>query len=189
MFESIRTVTLGVVLALAVLVTPSLSLADAINVGDGWHTFSWQGGPNVTQTESAFTFTSTGAVTVNVTDAYVSGDRFELRDNGILVGTTSQLNGPAPWTDNPDVAFAGLFSKGSFTLGAGDHSLVLKDIQIPFNLDSGAAFLRVVDGDGGVGVASVPEPGTLTLLGIGLTGLVLNRVRRRSRKSPEAAVA
>ena len=187
MLESIRTVTLGVVMALAVLVTPSISLADAITVGDGWHQFSWKGGPNITQTESAFTFS--GAVTVNVTDAFVSGDRFQLYDNGSLVGTTSQLNGTVPWTDNPDVAFAGLFSKGSFALGAGSHSLVLKNIQIPFNLDSGAAFLRVVGNDGGVGVASVPEPGTLALLGIGLTGLALNRVRRRFRKSPEAVIA
>ena len=66
MRKSIRTVTLGVVLALAVLGMPSISFADAINVGDGWHQFSWTGGPNITQTESAFTFSSAGSVTVKI---------------------------------------------------------------------------------------------------------------------------
>ena len=191
MRKSIRTVSLCVVLALTVLGMPSISRADAISVGDGWHSFSWTGGPNVTQTESAFTFTSGAAVTVKVTDAYISGDRFQLFDNGSLVGTTSQLNGPTPWTDNPDVAFAGLFSKGAFTLGAGSHSLVLKNIQIPSGYDSGAGFFRV-DGNGGVVVAgnpSAPEPGTLALVGMGLVGLALGRLRRRFRRSPEVAVA
>ena len=193
MLESIRTVTLGVVLALAVLGMPSLSFADTIAVGDGWHQFSWTGGPNVTQIESAFTFHTDVFVKVNVTDAFVSGDRFQLSDNGSLVGTTSQVNGVAPWTDNPDVAFAGLFSKGTFTLAPGDHSLILTNIQIPFNQDSGTAFLQLVengvDGGGVVTAANAPEPGTLALLGIGLTGLALNRFRRRFRKSPEVALA
>ena len=191
MRKSIWTGATGLVLALTVLGMPSISFANAINVGDGWHHFSWSGGPNVTQAESAFTFTSAAAVKVNVTDAFVSGDRFQLYDKGSLIGTTSQINGITTWTDNPDTAFAGLFSKGTFTLGAGSHALVLKTIQIPSGLDSGTAFLRVVGGGdgGGVGVASVPEPGTLVLVSMGLAGLAAGRFRRRSRKCSDVAIA
>ena len=197
MLESIRTVTLGVVLALAVLATPSISFADAITVGDGWHQFSWTGGPNVTQTESAFTFTNTAPVTVSVTDAFVPGDRFKLYDNGSLVGTTSQVNGSSPnvWTDNPAVAILDPgFSSGIFTLGAGTHSLLLVDIQIATGYSSGAAFLRVDSvSNGGTGtissVGNAPEPGTLALVGMGLAGLAVGRLRRRFRKSPEVAIA
>ena len=193
MRKSIRTGTLGVVLALAVLGMPSISLADPFSVGDGWHQFSWKGAPTATQAESAFTFTSAGAVTVKVTDAYVLGDRFQLYDKGSLVGQTSQTNGsPQPWTDNPNVAFAGLFSKGTFTLGAGTHSLILKTFQTPFGFDSGAGFLRfdAADNGGGLGIASasVPEPGTLALVGMGFASLVVGRFRRRFRNRSEAVI-
>jgi PEP-CTERM motif len=202
MRKSIRTVTLGVVLALTVLGMPSLSFADAISntggpysVGDGWHSFSWTGTGATGGTQVEPAFTGTGPVTVKVTDAFVSGDRFSLSDNGKLVGLTSQLNGgPAPWTDNPNTAFASsLFSNGTFILGAGPHSLVLVDIQHPDGYPSGSAFVRFDDagngGNGGVASVGAPEPGTLVLVGMGLAGLVVGRVRRRFRKSPEAAIA
>lgn len=191
MRKSIRTVSLGVVLALTVLGMPSISYADMITVGGGWNSFSWTG-TNTSQVESAFTFTSAASVAVKVTDAYVPGDRFQLFDNGKLIGTTSQLNGgSATWTDNPDTAFAsGKFSSGIFALGAGTHSLVLENIQSPTGYPGGSAFFRVdAGGNGGGGsVSSVdtPEPGTLALVGLGVAGLA---VRRRFRKSPEAAIA
>lgn len=197
MRESIRTVTLGVVLALTVLGTPSLSFADPIIAGSGWQSFSWTSAQGGLQTESAFTFTNAAPVTVKVTDAYVPGDRFSLSDNGSPVGLTSQVNGgPAGlWTDNPNVAFLNpAYSSGTFVLAAGVHTLLLTDIQSPNGFPGGAAFLRLDNGGngGGGGVASVgsaPEPGTLALVGMSLAGLAVGRLRRRFRKSPEAAIA
>ena len=193
MRKSNRTVTLGVSLALTVLGIPSISRADMITVGGGWNSFSWTG-TNTPQVESAFTFNSAAAVSVKVTDAYVSGDRFKLYDNGTLVGTTSQTNGLAPWTDNPAVAIANsLFSSGIFALGAGAHSLTLVDVQAPTGYPSGTAFFRVdgASNGGGGSVSSIdtPEPGTLALVGLGIAGLAARRVRRGLRKSPEAAAA
>jgi hypothetical protein len=185
---SIRTVTLGVVLALAVLGMPSVASADPINVSDGWHKFSWLGGPNVSQSQSPFTFTSATAVTVQVTDAYVAGDRFELFDNAASQGLTSTPNNLSqPWTADPSAAWLGTFSKGSFTLAAGSHSLVLKNVQIPNNIDSGAAYFRVLGPGDNVGVSEVaPEPGTLALVGIGLAGFA---VRRRLARRRDVAIA
>jgi hypothetical protein len=193
MRKSNRAVVLGVVAALTVLGIPSLSFADPYSVGDGWHSFSWTG-TGGSQVESPFTFSSAGAVAVKVTDAYVSGDRFQLFDNGQLIGTTSQINGSAPWTDSPDVAFASsMFSNGIFALGAGAHSLTLTDIQSPTGYPGGSAFLRFdavnTGGNGSVASVTTPEPGTLALVGLGLAGLAVRRARRRFRNNPEVAVA
>lgn len=112
-----------------------------------------------------------------ITDLFVATDRFEVYDGLVLIATTPLLPdwtalaaGPfdsPPWTDDPDIAFSsGFFSSLVISLGAGSHSLSIRDIHIPPTV-SGAPF-----GDGTVAFrAAIPEPATLALLGLALVGL------------------
>lgn len=169
---------LAYVVALALVLGLGTSAkADPITAGDGWHAFSWTAGPNVFQTETPWTFNTAVGVDLSVTDAFVSGDRFEVYNFGVLVGTTSQINGFSPWTNDPNVAFlSSNFSTGVFSLAAGSYSLTFKNIQSPSGYASGAAFFRV-DPQGGV--AQVPEPASATLVALGVAGLAVGYRRRR----------
>lgn len=113
-----------------------------------------------------------------ITDYFVVTDQFEVYDHDILIATTpampdwwaigagDPLQSP-PWTDDPDVAFAsGDFSAAVIILGAGAHSISIRDIHIPPIAVGGPAFP-----DGTVAFRVVPEPGTLALLGLALVGL------------------
>jgi len=133
-----------------------------------------------------WTFSSTGFDFLRVLDGGHQGDTFSAFDNGVLLGTTSftpidvnhtcanDLTGPgtdpaACWNDP-------LMSRGTFILAPGSHSLtVVWDQMVP----GGNSTLQWFE----IGAATVPEPGTVLLVGLGLVSVALLRSRRKTKLS------
>ncbi len=145
----------------------SVAQAGPIAVDGGWTPFTF-GAAGSGLTGEPFTFTATTAVTLTVTDAFLSGDRFEIFNFGSSLGLTSvptssgdQIN------DNYDAAAADpRWSSGVFSLAAGTYSITGLAVDSPFG--SGGAALRV-------DTAAVPAPASLALIGLGLVGVALSR--------------
>ena len=119
-----------------------------------------------------WTFTASGAgATLRITDAFFSGDRFEIFDFGVSLGLTSLPALDVNCGDDPVPCFANpAMSTGLFLLAAGNHSLTIIPTAA---LEGGGAGYFQVEGAAPV----VPEPATLTLLA---TGLILSVRRRRA---------
>jgi hypothetical protein len=121
-----------------------------------------------------WTFTSgaTGS-TLSVTDAFESGDRFQIFDFGASIGFTSGFVAATDCADDPVPCLANPgISHGVFALASGAHSISI--VLAEGGLGSGYLLLE----DGG-GPTAVPEPATLVLLTTG-AGMAYYRRRRQS---------
>lgn len=115
-----------------------------------------------------------GGAKLTVTDAFLSGDRFEIFDFGISLGLTSLPTPGSDCGDDPIPCLAdAAISHAVFLLASGDHSLTIVPTLSPFG--GGSGYLRV-----GARPA-VPEPGTLVLLSMGLGFVTVYRKRRHTR--------
>lgn len=171
----IRSLTLAGLIALL----PATSFAAPVTSADGWQTFyfgdagsSWLDAPvfDDTALPSHFELTLDHAALLQVTDAGLAGDRFEVLANGVRLGFTSAAAaGSADLGTDFDTAFASpAWSHGSWLLAAGSYTITGTVSDSPFGAGLGA--LRV---------AEVPEPTSIALLlgGLGLLGAI-----RQSRK-------
>jgi len=126
----------------------------------------------------AWTFVAGGGgATLTVTDAFTSGDRFEIYDFGVLLGATSLPGADIDCGDDPVVclATAGM-SNGSFGFAAGAHSLTLVAALSPDG--AGTGYLQLVAGTG----QPLPEPGSIALVLVALAAACTVRPQRPEQR-------
>ncbi|HTF72680.1 MAG TPA: beta-propeller fold lactonase family protein [Edaphobacter sp.] len=135
----------------------------------GGFCISSSGTPTLFLNGPAWTFAApNGGSVLTITDAFESGDRFQIFDFGLSIGLTSAPGAPVVDCGDdpvPCLATAGV-SNGFFNLDAGNHS-----ITITPSLSSGG-------GSGYLRVDAVPEPGTWLLFAVGGGLLLLLKTRK-----------
>lgn len=165
------------------LAAPASALALTLTVDGGWNTFDWTGGlGGIDSPADGYTVTSATAIEIQVVDCCVIGDRFEIFVNDVsytLPSTTAPanaglpsgaFNGPTAWTDTRP-------SKVSFVLPAGTYDIDISVYALAPNLLQGGS---LSSGEGFIqALTSVPEPGALLLLALGLGGLFWMSTPRR----------
>jgi hypothetical protein len=139
--------TAAVVIAAASVGVGVALAATPLTVGSGWQQFNWVGQTQpVEPVQTPYTFTTTKAVTLAITDVGCPGEVFTVYDNGVLLGrttpptvTTCAYPGA---TNDPDAALADeTYSGGVGTLKPGTHSIRIIVSTAPF--ENGGAFIRV----------------------------------------------
>ena len=141
---------------------PTVPITVPIVPGSGWNFFTF---PSVIggAASSCFTYTSTGATAVTVTDAFCIGDVFHVYDNNVLLCDTSPVASEFPnclGVANPDAAIAtGLYSNATCKIcSAGAHEICVT-VKALWGPGGGGAWLRVDDATCTVGEACA-EGGT-----------------------------
>lgn len=181
----LRGVTAAVVLGVSSLAPFGSAQAAAVDT-DTWYTFGFGGAgsdlvagapgftlftnpSSIAAPAGPWTFSLASAGQLFVTDGFLSGDRFEIFNFGTSLGLTSA---PTRGSDcGADLTCAlndPNFSSGSFMLAAGSYSITGIVTDSPFGGGAGGFIVR----------SNVPEPSTVALLGLVLTGLALSRRRR-----------
>lgn len=166
---------LGSVLSLGMVSAPA-SAAELI-LGSGWQYFSF--GAAGSSWSDIYTFTLLGSAELQVTDAFNSGDQFEVFINSASQGVTSTPTG-GEFDDigfDFDTAFSDpRWSSGSYLLGPGSYTVEGVAVVSPFNI--GGAGIQLISAN-----PAVPEPATwaMMLLGFFAVGGAMRASRRRQK--------
>lgn len=115
-------------------------------------------------------YTFSGPSVLTIVDGFLDGDQFSVYDGAVFLGNTSTpLNDGQFCGDYATCLSSTAYSSGSYTFGAGTHSVDIFVLQSPYG--DGGAFLEL-------NPAATPEPGSLLLVGTGVLSVV-GAVRRR----------
>jgi hypothetical protein len=158
-----------------------MCIAGPITPGAGWYGFCFGNGAGnpafaggcqnsgVGESGNSFTFSLASPGTLNVTDAFIFGDTFDVFVNSSLAFTSGGGTHVGAMTGDPNVAFGGAaYDHGTFALAAGNYSV---DILTHATLGgAGGAYVEVLSR-----ATAVPEPGVLSLLAAALLGLAAFR--------------
>lgn len=148
--------------------------AATLVVDGGWSKFYF-GGPGSSIYEPgtgdlSYDFVLGDAATLKVTDAFDSGDVFQIFDNGVSLFTTGAFDLGGPTSSDADTAFAGTtYSHGFIVLSAGSHSIT--GIATASPTGSGGSYIELTKG------GAVPEPATWAMMiaGFGMVGCMARR--------------
>ncbi|MGI9600493.1 MAG: hypothetical protein ACR2QE_01315 [Acidimicrobiales bacterium] len=134
--------TVPVIASAATPVAAATGSQCTVSMG-GWNSFSF--GPVGSTTTITRTYGSGGGA-LDVTDAYLTGDQFDVSVAGNLCGQTSNAPnlGRFVWTNNPNTAYTDArWSSARVYLGPGTHTISITVTVSPWG--SGGGFWR--DGD------------------------------------------
>jgi len=157
----------------------SLNADGAWNVFDVDNALSTSGNLDWIDLDSntlSFDFTLTGSAYLKVVDGGFAGDRFNVFDNGNLLGQTSVAVNtyPASVGLDFDAAFADAnFSRGVFLLGAGSHSIT--GLLSQSALDNASTAINATVGAVSLTAVPLPAAAWLYLTGTALMGFVSRR--------------
>lgn len=152
--------------------------AGSVTVDGNWRHFTWSGGPGTWNDGGPFTYVSAAWTQLTLTDVAYSGDRFEVYNNGLLIGTTS-----VP-TSNPRYSATCFdycsendhWSSGVYVLAPGSQSLTFKTIQCAQEYIDGNAYFRIeTTVEPLAPVVAAPTTLVLGMLGTGMVSCLRKR--------------
>jgi hypothetical protein len=170
-------------LVVAVLcLMPVCALADtSVSIPSGWQPITFYGAVGATGTlgdADALNFTTASSVDFTVVDGFQLGDEYSVYNGtsstGTLLGDTSAVivDPTQNCGGDADACLADAWSNATFVLAPGTYSINIYQTVTPFGAST--AYYEV---------SSTPEPGSLTLFGTGLLGLLGVARRRLGKKA------
>jgi hypothetical protein len=118
--------------------------------------------------DPAWTFTLASPGTLTFLDLFLSVDQFEIFDNLVSLGVTSApVDGGTCGSDFTCALADARYSRGIFALAPGSYSIT--GTHLAGQSGAGAFIVET----------TVPEPGTLALLGLALAGFAASRRRKQ----------